>query len=276
MKIADVLGRAKTDKKSLEAEVLLAFSLRKSKEWIIAHSDFELSSLDVRVFHDLWARFLQGEPVAYLVKKKEFFAIDFYVDQRVLIPRSETELLVSKVIDLSQEPRFANKKNVQVVDVGTGCGAISVSLVKNTKNLKVYATEISEVACEVTRKNIGDLDVELRCGNLLEPVKEIELDIIVANLPYIGTEKYNFVEANVAKYEPDIALYGGNDGLELYRKLFAQILNYGMTPSYILGEFGFLHGEILKNDVMKYFPDAAYTVKQDLSGLDRNFIISFV
>ncbi len=278
MKIADVLSKAKVDKKSLEAEVLLAFSLEKSREWVVAHNEFELSSRDVKGFHDLWARFLQGEPVAYLINKKEFFAMDFYVDGRVLIPRPETELLVSEVLDLSRESRLANKKVVQVADVGTGCGAISISLAKNSKNLEVYATEVSSAACEVARKNIRNLGakVELRCGNLLEPVKEMDFDIIVANLPYIGTEKYNFVEMNVAKYEPDVALYGGNDGLELYRKLFVQILDYGMKPSYVLGEFGFLHAEILREDVRKYFPKAVYTVKQDLSGLDRNFIITFV
>jgi len=278
MEIAEILRKAKIDKKSLEAEILLAFSLNKSKEWIIAHDDFKLSSDDVKEFHELWTRFLQGEPVAYLIKKKEFFALDFYVDKRVLIPRPETELLVSEVLDISRSSQFANKKVVRVVDVGTGCSAISVSLSKNSSNLNVYATEISESACEVARKNILDLDakVDLRCGNLLEPVKGIDFDIIVANLPYIGTEKYNFVESNVAKYEPDIALYGGSDGLNLYRKLFGQIVDYGMNPSYILGEFGFLHADILKEDVAKYFPKARYIVKQDLSGLDRNFIISFV
>ncbi|HAU39412.1 MAG: protein methyltransferase HemK, release factor glutamine methyltransferase [Candidatus Peregrinibacteria bacterium GW2011_GWF2_43_17] len=276
MRIADILSKAKVDKKSLEAEVLLAFSLKKSKEWVIAHDDFELSIRDVKGFHELWTRFLQSEPVAYLVNKKEFFAMDFYVDGRVLIPRPETESLVSEVLDLSQGPRFASKKVVRVVDVGTGCAAISISLAKNSKNLEIYATEVSEVACEVARKNIEDLGakVDLRCGDLLEPVKDVDFDIIVANLPYIGTEKYNFVETNVTKYEPNVALYGGNDGLELYRKLFVRILDYGMKPSYILGEFGFLHAEILKEDIKKYFPKAVYTVKQDLSGLDRNFIIS--
>ncbi len=278
MKIFEVLNKAKNDKKLLEAEVLLAHILEKKKEWVVAHADEEISSDDMKIFHELWVRLLDGEPSAYLISKKEFYGLPFYVDSRVLVPRPETEFLVGEVLRLSEEGEFANKKSIQVVDVGTGCSAIATALAKASDRLEVCATEVSEDACEVARKNVLDLEagVDVFCGNLLEPVSDLDFDIIVANLPYIGTEKFDFVADDVAKHEPDVALYGGRDGLRLYEEMFKQIREYGMKPKYILGEFGFLQAEALEELVGEFFPKACLEIKQDLSGLDRNFIITFV
>jgi len=274
MRISEVLMKAKNDEKLLEAEVLLAHLLEKDKEWVIAHNEYELSSDDMRRFHELWIRLQDGEPLAYLVGSKEFYGLLFHVDSRVLVPRPETEFLVEEVLRLESE--FANKKSVQVVDVGTGCGAIACSLAKNSNVLSVCATEISEDACEVAKGNVLSLgcDIDVLRGDLLEPVRDRDFDIIVANLPYIGIEKFDFVADDVAKYEPDVALYGGEDGLKLYEKMFKQILEYRMTSGYVIGEFGFLQAEALKVLVDEIFPKADLQIKQDLSGLDRNFIIT--
>ncbi|MBU1019404.1 MAG: peptide chain release factor N(5)-glutamine methyltransferase [Patescibacteria group bacterium] len=265
MLISDLLKGARADKKLLEAEVLLGFVLEKSREWAIAHDEEEVSSEDLKKFHGFWVRLQKGEPLAYLTNDKEFFGLKFYVDKRVLVPRPETEALVELVNDLDCQ---------KVVDVGTGCGNIACSLALNS-DLEVCATEVSQEACQVARKNIEDLGakVELFCGNLLEPVKDRDFDIIVANLPYIGRERHNLVADNVAEHEPDVALYGGDDGLRLYEEMFEQINEFGMKPRYILGEFGFLQGEEVLDLMKKYFPGAEFEIKQDLSGLDRNFVV---
>lgn len=273
MFISDLLKSAKKDEKTLEAELILADVLNKSREWVIGHHDEEISGEDMTKFHQFWVRLQKGEPLAYLLNEKEFYGLKFYVDERVLVPRPETEALVDLTLGL------ANKKSVQVVDVGTGCGAvacaIAVSSLESKVEMEVSAVEVSEEACEVAKKNIEDLGVkvELHCGNLLEPVKDKNFDIIVANLPYIGRERHNYIADNVAEHEPDVALYGGEDGLRLYEEMFQQIQDYEMKPKYILGEFGFLQAEEMGAMIEKFFPKAEFEIKQDLSGLDRNFVI---
>lgn len=278
MKIKDLLKTAKKDKKLLEAEVLLAYLLKRSRESVLAHDDRELSSDEVKIFHNYWARLMNGEPLAYLTNRKEFYGLDFYVDKNVLVPRPETELLVDLVLEISHESQFMNKKSIQVVDIGTGAGSIACALAKNEPKLKIKAVDVSEGACGIARKNARALgvDIEVLCGDLLEPVKDFKLDIIVANLPYIGTEEHDFVFKEVADYEPSIALYGGADGLKLYERMFKQILDFGMRPAYILGEFGFLHANDMSEMISRYFPFAESEIKQDLAGLDRDFVINLV
>jgi len=277
MKIQDLLNSAKKDKKLLEAEVLIAFVLGVTRESVVANNDREVDSDDVRKFHSFWVRLINGEPLAYLINEKEFYGLSFYVDKNVLVPRPETEFLVQKVLDLSQKSDLANKKSVQVVDVGTGSGAIAVALAKNGSNLVVSAGDVSPEACRIASENAKRLgaNVSVSCGDLLEPFKDRQFDIIVANLPYIGTEKYNFISKEVADHEPAVALYGGEDGLRLYEKMFRQILDYGLKPSYILGEFGFLQASDISEMISKCFPRAKLNIEKDLAGLDRDFVLEF-
>ena len=268
MRIFEMLKKAKKDKKLLEAEVLLAYLLDRNREWVIAH-DEELTVDQVKRFHEFWVRLMDGEPLAYLVHKKEFYGIEFYVDERVLVPRPETELLVAKVIEIVGKTDLRS-----IVDVGTGSGAIAVALAENLFGVEVFATEFDEGAYEVAKKNCKG--VMLAFGDLLEPFSDKKFDIIVANLPYIGIEKHNLIDENVAKYEPDEALYGGNDGLLQYKRLFEQIRKYEMTPKYILCEIGFSQGADMIDLAETFFPDSKMEIAKDLSGLDRNLIITLV
>ena len=170
MKISELLNKARKDKKLLEAEVLLAHVLGESREWVLSHDREEVSSEDMRRFHELWVRLNEGEPLAYLVKKKEFYGHDFYVDKRVLVPRPETELLVEEVLRLSGDARFANKKNVRIIDVGTGSGVIAVSLAKSSDRLEVLATEFSEGAHEVAKENCKGLSGKCGFGTKFIPI----------------------------------------------------------------------------------------------------------
>lgn len=166
-----------------------------------------------------------GHPFAYIVNNKQFMGLDFYVDERVLIPRPDTEVLVEwamSYLDLMDDDI------PKVVDVGTGSGAIALSLAKLTQAF-VYAVEISKDSLEVCRKNALNLGLDNKVsifeGSLLQPLKqkEIEVDLILSNLPYIPKSEYPTLQREVRDHEPYSALIGGQTGLEIYQELLKQL-----------------------------------------------------
>lgn len=278
MTLSETLQQAKKNLPSpddwLAAEVLLAFVIGKSREHLIAHADAEIPASQFADFQDLFQRFLGGEPVAYLTHVKEFYGLDFYVDKRVLIPRPETELLVEKVIELAGSSAVP----VRILDVGTGSGCIALSLAKHLPKAIIQATDISEEALEVAKLNAQKLPLtnepQFFQSNLLEKVEQ-PADIIVANLPYIGTERFAFVSKNARDHEPHVALFGGKDGLTLYEQLFQQLNQKPWKPQILLGEFGFLQTEELTDLIQKYFPEAELTFAKDYAHIDRIFMVKF-
>lgn len=265
MKIEQLIQKGE---KNLESEVLLTHILKKSREFLIANPEHELNSQEVSSYNDLMNRHERGEPVAYLTNLKEFYELPFYVDERVLIPRPETEFLVEKVINLCKNDPSIKK----IIDIGTGSGNIAVSLAKHLPQNEITATDISEEALEVAKMNAKQMEVDINFiqSNLLNDVKE-EFDVIVANLPYIGKEKNKFVAKETEQYEPHVALFGGVDGLALYEELFKQNPKF----KYLLGEVGFMHHEALESLFKIYFPNSKCEIVKDLAGLDRYFIITY-
>lgn len=225
---------------------------------------------DARIFYEMCAGRERGVPIAYLTKHKEFYGLDFYVDERVLIPRPETEL----VVELALEQKFFH-----LVDVGTGSGCIAVALAKHLPKAKITAIDISAGALEVARMNAehhGVLQqIEFLRGDLLEPVlrQKIQSFAVVANLPYIGEEEFRLVSREVADFEPREALFGGKTGLELFEKMFAQIAAFPAMPNFIAAEMGFLQRKPLEKLITRFFPAASVEWRQDLAGLDRAFSI---
>lgn len=264
MQIKDLLQTGGT---TLEKEVLLANLLGKSREFLISNSDFEVSNEQSERFYSLIRSHDRGVPIAYLIKHKEFYGLPFFVDSRVLIPRPETEFLVDKVIELVKEDPSLKR----IVDIGTGSGNIACSVAKHAKGVEIFATDVSDKALEVAKVNAekNDVTVSFIKSDLLDELKEMEFDIIVANLPYIGTETNSFVSKETEEHEPHVALFGGEDGLELYEKLFEQIEDF----KYLMGEVGFMHREALKKLFKKHFPNSKCEILKDLAGLDRYFII---
>lgn len=275
MTIAQLLSSAQKQGLRTEMEIYLAHLLCVSRLDLLRDSDKEIPIKKMSAIQSAWLKILDAYPVAYLVKQKEFYGLNFYVDENVLVPRPETELLVKMVLDFANIILMNGKPSPKILELGTGSGAISVALKHEFPELELTATDISMVALEIAKKNAKKNKVKINFleSDLLKKVAEDEFDILVANLPYIGTETCNYIADNVRKYEPALALFGGDNGLRLYEKLFEQIISQNRKLTYIVGEIGFCQGELMKELSKRFFPDSAIEIKQDLSGLDRNFII---
>ncbi len=250
-------------------EVFLASLLGSSRLDLIARGEEEVPVDKLSDLQKGWIRLQDGVPVAYLTHQKEFYGLSFYVDERVLVPRPETEQLVDLVLKHAK---------VGVLELGTGSGAIACSVKHRRPELKVVATDVSPEALEVASKNCVQLgvDVNLVESNLLEKVPGGGEDVLVANLPYIGTVDHAFLAENVEKHEPKLALDGGEDGLRLYARLFDEIKEQGRTFAYIFGEIGFSQGLAIRGLCAEKLPGYRFTLLQDLQGLDRHFVLERV
>jgi len=220
-----------------------------------------------------------GKPVAYITNQKEFYGLDFYVDERVLIPRPDTELIVEKAINFVRNNFKGNRFNV--LDLGTGSGNIAVAIAKTLFDEDmieyIHALDISDDAIEVAKENVIQHGLEGKVNvthsDLLEGIEDdVNYDVIVANLPYIGEIKHRCITKNVEKYEPKIALFGGEDGLMLYKKLFQQLSKKNISWKMLIGEINPEQVPDLKILMNKYFIQPCEILK-DLAGMDRVFVI---
>ncbi len=260
----DMLSERGIDDASFESEVLLRHTLKLSRAQLYVEFNREVSHDECENYRCAIARRSTGEPTAYIIGYREFFGHDFQVDNRVLIPRPETELLVEHAI------KIARNNDVSIADVGTGSGVIAISLAVSLPRANIYAIDISQDALDVAHSNCLIYGVENRVnllvGDLLEPLTE-PVDIIVANLPYI--KKHALSNVNTYGFEPSIALDGGVDGLDKIRRLCTQIpgkLNPGGT---VLLEIGYDQSYAVTSLLKRCFPYANTKVSRDLAGLTR-------
>jgi release factor glutamine methyltransferase len=200
----------------LDAEFLLLHIAGKNKAWLMAHADEELSASQAARYSELIERRLRGEPVQYIAGETEFYGLPFRVTPDVLIPRPETEHLVEKVLALAA--RFAQPR---IVDVGTGSGAIAVALAHKLPRASLIAIDLSGSALAIARENAKRNGVALRFleGDLLASVSGEQFELIVSNPPYIPAADRPTLSVEVRDYEPALALFAGEDGLEVYRRL---------------------------------------------------------
>lgn len=252
----------------LEAEVLLAHHLDLTEAKLYACLDKPLKPGELAGYRKLVERRAGGEPLAYIVGHKEFYGLDFYVDQRVLIPRPETELLVEKALEIAQEM----EEDLIVADVGTGCGAIAIALAVHLPDATVYAIDASPAALEVAASNCRCHDVERRVhlleGDLLAPLSE-PVDFVAANLPYVARGEVADLPRKILDYEPLSALDGGADGLAHIRRLLATAGKHLNPKGAILLEIGAKQGPGVVELARRYFPRAAIELIKDYAGLDR-------
>ncbi|MDD5147709.1 MAG: peptide chain release factor N(5)-glutamine methyltransferase [Candidatus Daviesbacteria bacterium] len=249
-----------------------------------------------------------SKPYQYVKGYTEFYKLKFKVTPDTLIPRPETELLVDEVLRfVSQlQPITYKLQPITILDLGTGAGNIAISLAKNlshTRGITIIATDISKKALKVAKQNARLHDVQSKItfiqsdllnvvaspalaghGNLARkiassspaasPRNDAGIDIIVTNLPYIPTERIPYLDSSVKDFEPHVALDGGEDGFELYRKLFSQIKEKSWQPKLIIGEIDYTHGELAVNESQKYFPYSQIETKKDLARKQRILLIS--
>lgn len=269
MTIGELLQQSKHPD-TLGVELLLAHVLGVQREYLFAHPEQEVEQKLEQDFRNLYERLLNGEPVAHLTGVKEFYGLEFDVNASVLIPRPETEMLVEKVI------AFVGDQQLRILDIGTGSGAIAVSLAKHLPHAVVMGTDVSGEAVQVAQMNARkhNVGVDFVVADLLEGVSG-PFDIIVANLPYIGEERYRFVSRETEQYEPSIALFGGSDGLELYRRLFQQLSGQNWKPRLLLGEFGFAQGEVMRELLDNFFEQEDWHIAEDYASIERIFVVPF-
>ncbi|BAF61010.1 MAG: peptide chain release factor N(5)-glutamine methyltransferase [Pelotomaculum sp.] len=262
------------DTPELDAEVLLAYVTGLSRAGLYRKKELVLTEEEEARFIDLVERRLAGEPVAYLTGHKEFMGLDFVVNRSVLIPRPETELMVETAL------KFLPGAPV-IADVGTGSGAVAVSLAFFVKEAVVYATDISREALAVARLNAARHGVEGRVhfcpGDLLEPltgrVMPGSLDLIAANLPYIATEDLPGLPREVRLFEPPVALDGGPGGLALYRRLIPAAAGFLKQGGIMLMEIS--PGQWAEMAGLLQPPQWEASLLKDLAGLDRLVLARF-
>lgn len=259
-----------SDTPKLDTEILLQKALGDvDRLYIQLNLDKKLSDEELKCFNEMINDRLNGRPIAYIVKNREFMALDFYVEEGVLIPRPDTEPLVEEVIELSK-----GMKDVTIVDIGTGSGAISVSLAKYIKSSYVYSLDISDKALSIGKKNAVNNEVDDKIEFIKSDVftgikdRNLKLDIIVSNPPYIKKEDIKTLHTQVKDYEPYIALEGGEDGLDFYRTITEESLKYLKSNGILAFEVG--HDQA--NDVCTIMKNHGYKkiyTKKDLQGIDR-------
>jgi release factor glutamine methyltransferase len=260
-----LLADNNTEDVALESEILLRHTLKISRTQLYLDLNRELSLEQGETFHHLVERRLRGEPSGYITGHREFYGLDFYVDSNVLIPRPESELLAEKAISIAQ-----NRAISTIAEIGTGCGAIAISLAVNLPEAKIYATDISSQALEVARSNCqrhGVADrICLRQGDMLAPLPE-PVDMMVANLPYVRESE--LARTGPLSFEPVLALNGGIDGMEKIDRLCHQAGSWLRPEGCLLLELGQGQGKPVVALLREVFSSAQIEVAPDFNGIER-------
>lgn len=252
----------------LDVEILLQKVLDVDRLYILLNLEKTLSEDEKILFNKFINERLNNRPIAYIVENREFMGLDFYVKEGVLIPRPDTEILVEEVIELGK-----NKGPINILDIGTGSGAITISLAKYLDNAKVTSVDISDIALEIAKRNAISNDVDNKINFIKSDLftnidKNMKFDIIVSNPPYIKREVIETLDKQVKDFEPYNALEGGIDGLDFYRTITSQAKDYLKKGGILAYEVGHDQSE----DVSKLMEKDGYTniyTRKDLQQIDR-------
>jgi len=263
-----------TDISDEAVQILMLELCSMSHNDLYLNYDQEMPENLYKEFKDGVSRLLQNEPLQYILGYQWFYGYKIKVNEDVLIPRYETEELVANVL-ADGDYFFPDKDVIDIADVGTGSGAIALALKKEESKFNMYATDISETALKVAGENARDNDVEITFlqGDMLQPLidRNIRLDILVSNPPYIPRQQE--IQKSVDQYEPHVALFGGDDGLYFYRKIFADAHKVIKEKSFLAFEIGYDEKEAIVKEVEKYFPNDRYEVLKDINKKDRMLFI---
>lgn len=266
----NILRRNNIEMPNMKARVLLCNVLKKKREYLLVNDDEIVEDKIIREYIMKINSISSGIPIEYITNNKEFMKLNFYVNENVLIPQYDTEILVEEAIN-----KLEQFEDPCVLDLCTGSGAIGISLAKYVKKIKVYATDISFKAIQVAKlnseKNLVNNKMKFIESDLFSKIGNIYFDMIISNPPYIETSIIKDLPKEVQK-EPTIALDGGNDGLEFYRKIIVEAHKYLRKDGYLCLEIGYNQKEavmeIIKNS-KNYWDEYS---KKDLCGNDRIII----
>ena len=261
----------------IETQILISHSLNLSKTKLISNALIELNENEINKIETLINRRLNFEPIAYITNKKEFYGIDFYVNNSVLIPRVETEEIIDLIKEYINKKIDKKNKKFSVCDIGAGCGNISITLKKLFENADITAIEISEKAMQVIKKNCENIlqnknSINIINADALSFTPKNKFDIIASNPPYVALKDKDNLQRDL-NFEPENALYSGYDGMDFYRNFFNIIDRYLKYSGAFFFEIGFNQGKELIN-ICESFNIKNVEIKKDLSGKDR-FLICY-
>jgi release factor glutamine methyltransferase len=259
--IRERLSSASIEEAILESELIIRHSLCLDTAGFLLNLNDELSPQQKAIIDDFVARRLNGEPIAYIVGKREFYGYEFCVNPSVLIPRPETEHLVEKALEIVKGIEYPI-----IADIGTGSGAISATLAAELPNSKIYAIDISYLALDTARLNARRHGVEGRItflqGDLTRPLPEA-VDILIANLPYVKS-----VDCADSQ-EPHLALDGGIDGLDVIKRLSKELKGKIKPGGSVLLEIGLWQAQSVRKMLLGALPHSHIEIIKDLAGIER-------
>lgn len=248
------------------AEILLS-NVLKEEVFKLYLSQKKVSPQKAEKYFDFLKKRAQKIPIQYITKKVDFFKYQFYIEEGVFIPRPETEILIEKTVEIYN--KFFSPFKVNILDIGSGCGNIAITLALEIKECNIVATDISEKAIEISEKNASTYRVKdkVRFINAdLFPEEKIKFDIIVSNPPYITEEEMGELQPEV-KREPEIALNGGKNGMEIISRIFDKCSEYLKKKGYVIIEFGYNQGKYIRKIENKNFK--LIEIRKDYSNTER-------
>ena len=260
---SSLLKENKISSHILDSEILLSKTLKKPREKILINLDQEINEKNILIFKKYLQRRSNNEPIAYILKEKEFWSKKFYVNKNTLIPRPETEILIEKLL------KIFKKKRLSILDAGTGSGCILISLILNLKNSIGEGVDISKKAIFVAKKNARKHKISNRIKFKTKSIERISgkrFDLIVSNPPYIEKKDIKNLSEDIKRYEPRMALDGGNDGLDLIKKVIyksKEILKINGTLALEIG-----NEQIIK--VSKILIDNNFRIKHVIKDYTNN------
>ncbi len=253
-------------------ETVLAFLVEITNQErynLYLHYEEEMPEEILHAFSSGMERILRQEPMAHVLGYSWFYGYKFTVNREVLIPRPETEELCAGI--LARIDRFFPAGEVACADVGTGSGAIAITVSLEEPRVRMDATDISETALETARINAANngADIRFLCGDMLEPLKKDgkKYDVLISNPPYIPEEEV--METSVVDFEPHVALFGGEDGLKFYRQIFSECREVLKPRAFMAFEMGWNQREAMSALLKEVLPEAEFEIVRDMNGKDR-------
>jgi release factor glutamine methyltransferase len=268
------LEAAGVDEARRTAGVILCHVLGVERTQLLTASSDSISEADYLRFTELVARRAAGEPVQYITGHQEFYGLDFIVTPDVLIPRPETEFLVERVLKLIPESKGSPPL---VADIGTGSGCIAIAAAVNAPGARVIATDVSQAALEVAARNAERHQVQDRitflAGDLFAPLAGLEnaIDILASNPPYVSEGRPDLIQREVREWEPPVALFGGSEGLEFYRRLLSEGDRFVKPEGFMVFEIGYSQFETIIDMIAP--PWELIDVTRDLQGIPRTLTL---